>query len=323
MNCSSLARGLAALLLALGGVSSALAEDAYPTRTIRIIVPVPPGGAMDVTTRLVAEKMREKLGGQQIIVENRPGADTMLGTRLVKEAPADGYTILAQSNGFSTQPALKLDPGYDPIKDFIPLGPMVRGPIIVEVGGEQPDKTLKDFVARAKAGKLSYASPGIGSAPHFSGAMLMAKTGLDVLHVPYKGASAAYSDVATGRVDIFFDGYAGSAAFIKSGKFRALAVTGPARISILPDVPTLQELGIDVTHLYWLGLILKAGTPPAVVQRLSDALKYATSSPDLVERFRADGVDPSFMSPAEFGDYIVRDVVASAKLASDLKLPKE
>ena len=323
MNRLGLSRGLAALVFTLGAVVPSMAQDQYPSRPIRIIVPVPAGGAMDITTRLVAEKMREKLGNQQIIVENRPGGDTVLGTRLVKEAPADGYTILSQSNGFSTQPALKLEPGYDPIKDFIPLGPMVRGPIVVEVGGEQPDKTLKEFIARAKAGKLSYASPGLGSSPHFAGAMLMNKLNLDVLHVPYKGAAAAYSDVATGRVDIFFDGYAGSAPYIKAGKFRALAITGPARIPNMPDVPTLQELGIDITHQYWLGLIVKAGTPRDVVSRLSEALRHATSSKDLAERFRTDGVDPSFMTPAEFGDYIGKEVVASAKLASELKLPKE
>jgi tripartite-type tricarboxylate transporter receptor subunit TctC len=321
MTSRALVLGCTALVFMLGA-SSATAQQTFPDRPVRMIVPVPAGGALDVTARLVAEKMREKLG-QPFIVENRPGGDTVLGTRAVKDSPADGYTILVQSNGFSTQPALKLNPGYDPIKDFIPIGPLVRGPIVVEVGGTVPDRTLKEWIARARTSKLSYASPGIGSAPHFAGAMLISKLGLDVMHVPYKGASAAYSDVASGRVDLFFDGYAGSAPYIKSSKFRALAVTAPTRIDTFPDTPTLQELGIDVTYSYWFGLIVKAGTPASVVQRLSEALNYATSSKDLLDRFRADGVDPSFMTPTEFRDYIAREVDVSAKLAAELKLPKE
>lgn len=321
MTSRTLSRGLAALLIGIAAALPAWSQD-YPTRPIRIIVPVPAGGAMDMTARLVALKMSEKLG-QNIIIDNRPGGDTTLGTRLVKDAPADGYTILAQSNTFSSQPALKADPGYDPLKDFTPLGPMVRGPVIVELGAGQPDKSLKDFIDRARTSQLTYASPGIGSAPHLAAAKLMSKLDLNVMHVPYKGAAAAYPDVLTGRVGLFVDGYAGSAPYLSTGKMRALAVTGPARISVLPDVPTLLEQGIDVTYSYWLGLIVKAGTPSNVVAKLSDALKYATSTKELVERFRADGVDPTFMTPVEFRDYIAKEVVDSAKLIADLKIPKE
>jgi tripartite-type tricarboxylate transporter receptor subunit TctC len=241
----------------------------------------------------------------------------------VKDAPADGYTILSTSNPFSTQPALKVDPGYDPLHDFIPLGPMVRGPVILEVGSVQPDKSIKEFIERARKSPQSYASPGVGSAPHLAAAMLASKLGLDILHVPYKGASAAYPDVVAGRVGLFVDGYAGSGPFITSGKMRALAVSGPTRISVLPDVPTLVEQGIDVNYTYWLGLIVKAGTPKEVVAKLSDALKYATGSKDLLERFRADGVDPTFMTPAEFREYVAKDVVDSAKLITELKIPKQ
>jgi tripartite-type tricarboxylate transporter receptor subunit TctC len=316
-----IARSLAVIGIALCQLAPAAAQE-WPTRPLRIIVPVPPGGAMDITTRLVAQKMGEKLG-QSIIVDNRPGGDTLLGTRMVKDAPADGYTILAQSNGFSSQPALKSDPGYDPLKDFAPLGVMVRGPLIVENGIEAPDKTLKDYIARSKAGNVNYASPGIGTAPHFAAAMMMLKAGLPNTHLPYKGASAAYADLIAGRVGLYFDGYAGSAPYIKSGKFRALAITGPARIPNLPDVPTLVEQGVDVTYLYWLGLIVKAGTPAPVVQKLSDALRYALSTPDLQERFRADGVDPTFMTPAEFTELIRKEVVDVAKLVGELKLAKD
>lgn len=322
MDKTMFGRGLQVFVLTLAVMGAADAADPYPTKPIRIIVPVPAGGAMDITTRLVAQKMSEKLG-QQIIVENKPGGDTLLGTRLVKGLPADGYTILSQSNGFSTQPSLKLEPGYDPLKDFTAIGPMLRGPMVVEVGIEQPDRTLKDFITRAKASPLAFASPGIGTAPHIVAEMMMMKAGLNVMHVPYKGAAAAYADVVSGRVPIFFDGFAGSAPYLKSGKMRALAVTGPTRIAPLPEVPTLVEQGIDVNYTYWLGLLVRAGTPQEVVQRLSDALKYATSTTELLERFRADGTDPTFMTPAEFNDYVAKDVVGVAKLAAELKLPKE
>lgn len=322
MKPGILKRGLAVLVIGLTTALPSFGQD-YPNRPIRIIVPVPAGGALDISTRLVAQKMSEKLG-QPILVENRPGGDTVLATRLVKEMPSDGgYTILAHTNSFSTQPALKKDPGYDPLKDFIPLGPIIRGPVIIEQGSDQPDRSIKDFAARARASKLSYASPGIGTAPQLAGAQLLQKLGVDVMHVPYKGASAAYADVVAGRVNLFVDGYAGSAQFLASGKMRALAVSGPVRIAVLPDVPTLLELGIDVNYSYWIGLVLKAGTPRDVVAKLSDALKYATSSKDLVERFRADGVDPSFMTPTEFRDYIAKEIVDSAKLISDLKMAKE
>lgn len=323
MTSKTFRRGLAAIALALVGSTSVMAADPYPTKPIRIIVPVPPGGAMDITTRLVALKMSEKLGGQTIIVENRPGGDTTLGTRLVKDAPADGYTILSQSNGFSTAPALKLDPGYDPLKDFTPLGPMLRGPVIIEIGGDEPDRTLRDFITRAKTSPLSFASPGIGSAPHLAGEMMLRRAGIDVQHVPYKGAAAAYTDVVSGRVAMMVDGYAGSAPYIKSGKMKAIAVTSSTRIAPLPDVPTLVEQGVDLTYSYWLGLIVKSGTPKEVVQRLSEALQYATSTKELSDRFRADGTDPSFMTPAEFGDYISKEITQVNKLVADLKIAKQ
>jgi tripartite-type tricarboxylate transporter receptor subunit TctC len=322
MTTKKFSRGIAALALAMVAFGSAMAADPYPYKPIRIIVPVPPGGSIDITTRLVALKMSEKLG-QPIIVENRPGGDTVLGTRLVKEQPADGYTILAQSNGFSSQPALKKDPGYDPIKDFIPLGVMNRAPMVVEVGGEQPERTISDYINAAKAGGTSFATPGIGSAPHLAAEMLMMKAGVSVLHIPYKGASAAYPDVITGRVPLFVDGYVGSAPYLKAGKMRALAVTGATRLGPLPEVPTLIEQGVDVTYLAWLGLIVRAGTPKEIVQQLSDALKYALSNKELIDRFRADGADPTFMTTADFTDYVAKEVAQVAKLAIDLKMAKD
>jgi tripartite-type tricarboxylate transporter receptor subunit TctC len=321
MNWINLGRTAAVLFAAMSG-ATAMAADPYPTRPIRIIVAVPPGGAADINTRLVAQKMSEKLG-QQIIVENKPGGDTVLATRFVKGEPADGYTILQQSNTFSTQPLLKQDPGFVPLKDFQPLGPIIRGPVVLEVGGEQPDKTFADLVNRAKSTHLMLGSPGMGSSPHLAAELALLKAGVKMQHIPYKGASTAYSDVITGRIHLFPDGYAGSAPHLKSGKMRALAITGPARIAPLPDVPTLKELGYDVTFSYWIGLVVKTGTSKEIVQKLSEALKYATSSKDFVDRSAADGVDPSFMTPEQFTDYIAKEIDDVTKLIKQLDLPKE
>jgi len=266
--------------------------------------------------------MSEKLG-QTIIVDNRPGADTLTGTRQAKEAAADGYTILAQANGFSSLPTVRRDPGYDPLKDFTPIGLMLRSPLVMSVGAEQPDRTLADFVARAKSHKLTYATGSVGGPTHIAAAMFIQAAGLDVALVPYKGAGLAMTDVVSGRVDMIFDGYISSSGHLKSGRLRPLAVTSLARIAPLPGVPTFQEQGLNFTYALWLGLVAKSGTPKEAIGRLSDALAYALNSKDLNARFRAEGSDPSFVTPEEFGRYLKNEVTQMAKLASDLNLPKE
>ena len=285
---SIVSHGLAALALGVYCGTSSAAE-AFPTKPIRIIVPAAAGGALDSTTRLVAQKMSEKLG-QQVLVDNRAGADTLLGTRAVKDAPADGYTILAQANGLSLLPFIRIDPGYDPLKDFTGLGFMTRAPMIMEVGAEQPDRTVADFIARAKANKLSYASAGTGGPPHVAAALFLQTVGLDVMHVPYRGNAAALPDVAGGRVEMIFDGYISSIPYLQSGKLRPLAVTSPTRIAPLPNVPTFIEQGINYTYTLWLGLLVRTGTPKDVVQRLSDALRFALGSKELSDRFRSEGL---------------------------------
>jgi tripartite-type tricarboxylate transporter receptor subunit TctC len=315
------ARSLALLAL-MFAVDSAAAAEVSPSKPVRIIVPAASGGSLDITTRLVAQKMGEKLG-QSVIVDNRPGADTLLGTRLVKDAPADGYTILAQANGFSVLPALKLDPGYDPLKDFTAIGPMVRSPLIMVVAADQPDRTLQEFIARAKTNKLSYASGGAGTPPQLAAAMFLQQADLNVLHVPYKGNGAALPDVAAGRVNMLFDGYISSASYLKAGKLKALAVTSSTRIAPLPDVPTFTEQGVNYTYTLWLGLLAPSGTSKEVVQRLSDALHYATTSQDLSERFRSEGSEPMAISPDEFNEYLMKEVAQMTDLATTLKITKE
>lgn len=299
----------------------AMAADPYPSKPIRFIVGTVPGGATDLTTRLVAQKMSEKLG-QPITVENRPGADTIVATRYVKEQPADGYTILAQSLNFSTGPYIKSDPGYT-LKDFTAVGTMTRVPFLLLVGADSPVRTVADYVALAKSSQLSYGHGGVAGAPHIGAALFLRAYNLDVQDVAYKGNAAVMPDVVAGRLSMFFDAYISSSSLIKSGRLRPIAVAAPTRLAAAPEVPTFKEQGLDYTYSVWLGLIAKAGTPPDIVNKLSEALQFALSNKELAERFRAEGGEPTFMKPGEFNDYLAREHTEMAKVAADLKFPRD
>lgn len=318
-------RTLGTIALCAGTLgSAAIAADTFPSKPVRIIVPSAPGGALDLTTRLVALKMGDYLK-QPVIVDNRPGGDTLIGVRLVKDSPADGYTLLSSANGLTLLPQTKANPGFDPVKDFAGIGFMTRSPLILEVGATLPDKNLAEFMARAKAhpGKLSYGHAGVGTPPHIAAAGFLQAAGLDVMSVPYKGNSAAFPDVIGNRLQMIVDGYISSASFIETGKLRPLAVSSAARISALPNVPTFQEQGINYTYTLWLGLLTASGTPKNVVNKLSEALRYATSTPELKQRFQSEGSDTTYVSPQDFDEYIAKETKDMVKLAADLKLPKE
>lgn len=188
----------------------------------------------------------------------------------------------------------------------------------VRTGGDEPSRTLADYVGRAKKEKLSYGHGGTASAPHISAELFLRAHGLDVLSVPYKGNGAVMPDVVAGRVSMFFDAYISSAGFLKSGKMRALAVAAPERLAPLPDGPTFKEQGFDFTYSVWLGLLAKAGTPKEIVDRLSDALRYALTSKDLADRFRSEASDPTFVTPSEFNDHLARESADLAKVAAQL-----
>ena len=305
--------------------ASALAADALPTKPIRIVVPVAAGGWGDVTTRLVAQRMSERLR-QPVIVENRTGAGGQIGIRSVKMAPADGYTLVSTGGTLAIQAALKAEPGYDPLKDFVGVGSMVRSPALLVVGSAQPDKTLADLMAQAKAhpGKLTYASAGIGTATHIPAEMFLRDSGLKMLHVPYKGNGAALPDLVGGRVNMMFDAFASSASLMKGGQLRALGVTSTKRLPALPDVPTIAEQGVpQFSYYYWLGLFAPAGTPKDVIQRLAEALRSALYSSDLKARLQADGTEPLLMTTEAFKEFVKQEVVNTNKLVGELGLPKE
>lgn len=309
-------------LLALTFMLPVHAAEAYPAKAIRIVVPSVAGGALDSTVRLIAPKLAEKLGGT-VIVDNRPGAGGALGIRLVKDAPADGYTLLAQTNSLTALPAMNANPGYDVVRDFSPIGTILQAPNIMAVGAAQPFRNVNELISAARTKNLSYATAGLGSPLHLNGALFAEKRGLSLLHVPYKGSALAYPDVASGVVTMTFGGYAGIAPYLQSGKMRALAVTSPMRLPALPDVPTLGEQGVALNYSFWVGLLAPAGTPDAVVRTLSDALRGVLRMEEVRSRFHNDGALTWETTPADFSTYLAKEVVEIEDLARKLKIVKE
>lgn len=322
---NKLRRSFTVASLVLTVASTAFANGAYPSKPVRIIVNTAPGGLTDVTARLIAQKMGEVLN-QSVFVENRAGGDGLIGIRAVKSAPADGYTILATAGTIAFQMAVKQDPGYDLFKDFTGVGLIGRSPFLLVEEPGQPDKTLGNFIARAKAdsSKVSYASAGVGTAPHLAMEMLMQKAGFKILHVPYKGNGAAMPDVMSGRVTTILEAYGSSGAKIKAGQLRALAVTSTSRIASLPDVPTVAEQGLPGFSYYtWLCLVAPAGTPKDVIQKLSDALKAATATQVIKDRYREDGLETVDMTPDQFNAFMVREVDQANKTITSIGISKQ
>lgn len=325
MKTSRLWRGLAALVTALAASHAAIAADAYPARPVRILVNTAPGGLTDITTRLIAQHMGETLK-QTVIVENRAGGDGLIGIRAVKSAPADGYTLLATAGTIALQMAVREDPGYDLVKDFTGIGLMGRSPYLMVVAPTSPYKTLGEYVAAAKAspGKVTYASAGVGTAVHLATAQYMHQMGINLMHVPYKGNGAAMPDVMAGRVDMILEAYGSSSGKIKGGQLRALGVTSTSRISALPDVPTFAETGAPGYSYYtWLCIVAPTGTPKDVVAKLSDALRAATSSKAIKDRFRDDGMEAVNLSPDEFNRFMAREVTQAQKAVAEFGVQKQ
>ncbi|GAA4340780.1 tripartite tricarboxylate transporter substrate binding protein [Variovorax defluvii] len=318
-------RGLCALLLAATAVVQPAGAQSLPDRPVRVFVNTAPGGLTDVMTRLVAQHMGEHLK-QSVVVENKAGGDGLIGIRAVKAAPADGYTLLATAGTVALQMAVRQDPGYDLLKDFTGIGLIGRSPFLLVVAPTVPDKTFAEFITRAKAapGKLSYASAGVGTAPHLAAERIVQQMGVKVMHVPYKGNGAAMPDVMAGRVDTILEAYGSSSGKLKSGQLRALGVTSTSRIPALPDVPTMAEQGVSGYSYYtWLCFLAPAGTPKAAVQRLSDAMRAALASKAIKDRFREDGMEAMEMSPDEFNQYLAKEVDLAQKAVVELGVPKQ
>jgi tripartite-type tricarboxylate transporter receptor subunit TctC len=305
-------------LLALSALPVAGQSGPYPTKVIRIINPLAAGGNVDIVARGVAEQMG-KLLGQQVLVENRPGASALVGTRYVKSQPADGYTLLAIANTFARVPAILKDPGYDPVKDFTGVSQTCDIPMVLVVNPALPVRNFKEFIALAKKrpGELTYGSSGNGATGHVAAEMLSQHAGLKLMHIPYKGNAPATTDLVGGQIMLMFDQVSTSAGYIKSGRLRALGVTSKKRSPLFPDLPTIDESGIkgfeDTT---FNGLIAPAGTPRPVLEKLHAAVAKATTVPALQTRFDGLGIPlVASASPEDFTAYLRRQVEDFAVLA--------
>jgi tripartite-type tricarboxylate transporter receptor subunit TctC len=294
---------------ALGVLSAgAAAAGAYPDKPIRMLVPYPPGGITDVLTRSLAELMRKELG-QPVIVENKPGANTALAAQALATAPADGYTVMmAAAATVVMNPLLNAKLGYDPTRDFTPVGRIAETPLVLVVRADSPARTLADLLAAAKArpAEASFASTGIGSTLHLAGELLQSETGTQILHVPYKGSAPALNGVLGGETQFMIDSVGSSIPLIKGGKLRAVAVTSAKRLPALPDVPTVAESGVpgfDVST--WFGLLVPKQTPAAIVNRLNAAVAVAVRDPAFRSQFEAVGlIVPPPIDPATFAHFI-------------------
>jgi tripartite-type tricarboxylate transporter receptor subunit TctC len=301
----------AAVLLA----PCAWAQD-YPNRTIRMIVPFGAGGPTDVFTRALGEELRKSLG-QPIVMENRPGAGTIIGTtEAVKSAP-DGYTLLMISATQTTVETLNPNKPYRLMRDFVPVAALMNSELVLVVPQRSPVNSLKDLIALAKAkpGTLNYGSSGPGSNYHMAGELIKNLAGLDIVHVPYKGSTGARADIVSGQIDMMFDSVPTMAATIEDGRVKALGTSGRVRSPILPKVPTIAEAGIpEYNATIWIGVMAPAGTPQAIVDLLNREINKILARPDIKESWQRQGANTMVMKPDEFGAYIQSEIERWAKL---------
>lgn len=286
------------------------AQAAYPDQPIKLVVGFPPGGGGDLYGRTIALALSKHIG-QTVIVDNKAGAGGNIAAESVARSKPDGYTlILAMSGNFGSTVALRPNLPYKVPDDFVPIAQLVETPFGLMVDGNSPIKTVKQFAAEAKSkpGKMTYASTGTGGSAQIVMEMVKQKAEVDILHIPYRGSGPALNDLFGGQVSSFFAPYTPLMGQISSGKIKLLAVSTPKRIPSLPDVPTLQESGIDVVMTQWYGLAAPAGTPKDVVDHISRAVKEAMKEPELLKVYRADGAQESHVAGKAFSDFIVKDI---------------
>ncbi|GAB7545514.1 tripartite tricarboxylate transporter substrate binding protein [Cupriavidus sp. CuC1] len=326
-NTKPLATALAgvAAAIALTVPSTHAAETSYPTKTITIIVPASPGGAIDLVARLVGQKMTEAWG-QSVVVDNRPGATGIIGTDLVAKSPPDGYMLALVASSHAINPSMVKKLPFDTIKSFEPVALTHVVPLMLVVSPSLPVTSVKELIAYGKAnpGKLSFASSGSGGAPHFSGELFKSMTGIDMIHIPYKGSTLAHPDLTSGRVSLMFDTVAAIGPQVKGGKVRPLAVTTTKRSSTAPQVPTMAQAGLPGYETStWGGVLAPAGTPKAVVDKLNAEINKALASPDVRERLQNAGIEPAGGTPAQFASFLQVEMGKWAKVAKDAGIQPE
>ena len=292
------------------------AADVFPARPIRLVSPFAPGGGNDLVSRTLAAAL-SKNTGQSVVVDNRPGATTIIGMDLVAKAPADGYTLVMSSSTLAINVTLYPKLPYDVLRDFAPVSLVATTPLILAVHPSQPATTVAELIALAKAkpGELFFPSAGTGDAPHLAAELFNIVAGVKLVHVPYKGAAIGISDLVAGRLALMFGTSPTTLPHVRSGRLRAIAVTGRARSAVMPELPTVAESGLPGYEAgSWYGVLAPARTPPAVILKLSTEFAAALALPDVREKLKAQGVDPVGNTPAQFADYIRQEIVKWAKV---------
>ncbi|MET0875101.1 MAG: tripartite tricarboxylate transporter substrate binding protein [Pseudolabrys sp.] len=314
-----LLRQIVALLAFAGAViasaPAAIADD-YPSRPVKIIVPFGAGGPTDVYTRAIAEELRKSLR-QPFIMENRPGAGTTIGTDVVAKSQPDGYTLLMVSGTQTVNETLYVHKPYQLMRELVPVAPLIDTDLVLVVHPSVPAKTLSELLAlaRAKPGTLNYGSSGPGSNYHMAGELLKNLTGVDIVHVPYKGSTGARNDILSGQIQILFDSVPTMAPQIKAGMVRALGTSGKTRSSILPDVPTMAEAGVPAFNAtLWVGFMAPVGTPKPIVDKLHDEITKILRRPDIKQAWEKTGATPIVMTQPEFKSFMEAQVAKWAEV---------
>ena len=321
------ARWCGALMLSFAAATGAFAQGQdYPARPVQLVVPFPPGGAVDMVGRVVGQKLSVRLG-QPVVIENRAGAGTVIGAGYVAKAAPDGYTLLISSGStFTVNPAINPRLPYDAIKSFEPVALVARVPLILVAHAQVPFGNVRQLVAAAQAApdKYVYGSFGAGTTGHFAGEQFLSATGLKMVHVPYKGSAPAITDLIGGQIPVSVDTVAATLPHIKSGKIKPIAVTGAKRSSVLPDVPTVAESGYpDFDADSWLAVVAPRGIPGAVRTRLEAALAEVMADPDVKAKLLASGLEPSYDSAAAVAGLIDRDLPRMRAIAQRSKIQVE
>ena len=299
----------------IASASAAIADD-YPSRPVKIIVPFGAGGPTDVYTRAIAEELRKSLH-QPFVMENRPGAGTTIGTDVVAKAPPDGYTLLMVSGTQTVNETLYAHRPYQLMRDLVPIAPLIDSDLVLVVHPSVPAKTASELLAlaRAKPGALNYGSSGPGSNYHMAGELLKNLTGIDIVHVPYKGSTGARNDILGGQIQILFDSVPTMAPQIKAGMVRALGTSGKVRSPILPDVPTMAEAGVPgFNATLWVGFMAPAGTPKPIVDKLHDEITKILRRPDIKQAWEKTGATPIVMTQPEFKSFMESQVAKWAEV---------
>jgi tripartite-type tricarboxylate transporter receptor subunit TctC len=297
----------------------------YPARPVRLVVPFPPGGSNDLVARILAQKLDE-IWNQRVIVDNRAGANGVIGTELVAHAAPDGYTLLLVPAAHAINATLlKGRLPYDPIRDFAPVTNIASAPNVLVVHPTVPARTVKELVrlAKSRPGELTYGSAGVGFPSHLAAEMLKSMAHIEMLHVPYKGAGPAMADLVSGHIDLVFPSLPGALPHIRSGRLRALAVTSAKRSSIVPELPTIAETLPGFEAATWFGIFLPAGAPSDVVAKLNAAIVQVVRQPEVVRALQKQGAEPIGNTPAEFARYVQAEIAKWARVIEDAHVKPE